>query len=136
MSAGARFWSKVELTDNCWLWAASTSHDGYGQFRVGKTMRYAHVVAWEEEHGLKPAGKELDHVCRVRRCVRPSHLELVSHRENVIRGASTAAARAAATACIRGHALSGRNLAITKGGYRRCRECDRQRHAGLLGVGH
>lgn len=78
----------------CHIWqgvSRSSRGSTYGQrydHRTG-TNRPAHVVYWEEENGPVPPEKELDHKCRQGLCVRTSHLELVTHRENVRRGRST-----------------------------------------------
>jgi hypothetical protein len=48
--------------------------------------RVAHAVAYEALHGPVPPGRELDHLCENKLCVNPSHLEPVTHQENVIRG--------------------------------------------------
>jgi len=67
----------------CWEWQGSRAN-GYGLFRMGHT-RYAHICAYEWLVGRVPEGKELDHLCRVRYCVNPDHLEAVTHRQNMIR---------------------------------------------------
>lgn len=81
-----RFWSKVEKTDGCWNWTGALNGDGYGSFRVGAGTVKAHGFTWELANGPVPAGLELDHVCRNRACVRPDHLEAVTHIVNVHRG--------------------------------------------------
>lgn len=85
----ARFWPKVRFTRSCWLWTGMTNDKGYGKFRYApKRLRPAHVVAYELIIGPVPAGLELDHTCRVRACVRPDHLEPVTHAENIRRRVS------------------------------------------------
>lgn len=111
-----RFWAKVEFTDTCWLWRASvSSNKGYGQF----DWQPAHRWAYEFCVGPIPKGMMLDHLCRVRHCVNPSHLEPVSHMENVRRGLKGVLR----THCREGHLLSGDNLMVTKRNERRCRIC-------------
>jgi len=90
-------------------------------------MRQAHRVLYEWTVGPVPAGLELDHLCRVRRCVRPSHLEPVSRRENLLRGVTIPAAHVAKTHCPAGHPYVGANLELRPRGYRVCRTCHRER---------
>jgi hypothetical protein len=76
--------------------------------------------------GPIPLGKEPDHLCRVRRCCNPDHMELVTSRENVLRGVSPAANNARKTHCNRGHELTGNNVRIYKN-RRICLACDKLR---------
>lgn len=83
-----RFLSKVRPQkgrDACWLWAGAISsgpRGGYGYFTVASRVTPAHRVAWELWCGPIPEDLTVDHLCRVRNCVRPSHLRLATHREN------------------------------------------------------
>lgn len=77
-----RFWAKVDKSGDCWLWTASTGPFGYGQFNTGRTIVRSHRLAYELMVGAIPAGKELDHICRNRLCVRPNHLRLVTRQQN------------------------------------------------------
>lgn len=120
-----RFWSKVDKTEDCWLWRAGKFWHGYGQFSVNNKSRYAHRVAYELEFGPVPDGMQLDHLCRVRLCVRPSHLEAVTQTENIRRGVSPTALNRRLTKCKRGHDLSGDNIHVNARGYRQCRVCRR-----------
>ncbi len=70
----------------CWLWPRSTNGDGYGKLYVGKKLILAHRYAFELLVGPIPEGMTLDHLCRNRLCVRPSHLEPVTIAENLRRG--------------------------------------------------
>lgn len=81
-----RFWSRVTKGegDACWIWHGGRCSDGrYGAFRVGKTMKGAHVFAWEEVNGPVLPGKQVLHQCDVMLCVRPGHLFLGTAQENV-----------------------------------------------------
>lgn len=134
---GERFWSKVNKDGPvpeyaphlgpCWLWTAAEDGHGYGNFFRGPTRAdgyvKAYTMAYELEVGPVPEGKQLDHLCRVTLCVRPSHLEPVTQRTNVLRGVSIAVKNAAATECIRGHAFDEVNTIVRPDGRRNCRAC-------------
>lgn len=128
-----RFWAKVERTAGCWLWTASVSTNGYGQAwdSARRTPRRAHRLAWEDRFGPVPEGFYLDHLCRVRRCVNPDHLQIVTNRINVVeRGDGPTARNAAKTHCLRGHPFdeaNTRRYATRYGPARACRACHRER---------
>ena len=122
-SAEERFWSKVNKTDTCWLWKASKNGYGYGKFWHNGKHQGAHRVAYEFIIGEIPKGLHIDHLCRVRHCVNPSHLEPVTQRENNLRGEGLAAICANKTHCKNGHPFSGDNLYIRLGGGRDCKIC-------------
>lgn len=124
-----RFWAKVDRGGSgCWLWRAHTTRptNGYGVVRRNGRMQLAHRVAYELLVGPIPEGLDLDHRCRTRLCVNPAHLEPVTPYVNFSRGHSPAAMNARKTHCVRGHLLSGDNLAIVNNGRsRRCLQCKR-----------
>lgn len=123
-----RFLGKVRKDSRgCWLWTGATQSRGYGSFGIGAgRTALAHRVSFELHRGPIPAGLTIDHLCRVRRCVRPSHLEAVSMRVNLRRGFGIPAMNARKTHCLRGHPLSGTNLITRRGGRRQCRTCQRE----------
>ena len=124
-----RFWLKVEDAGLCWHWTGHIGDGGYGTFRgPGRRTVKAHRFAYESLVGPIPDGLFLDHLCRVRHCVNPEHLEPVTGRVNTLRGEGITAAQARRTHCHRGHPLSGDNLWIVRG-RRCCRECDHIRSA-------
>lgn len=83
-----KFWAKVVKTDTCWLWTGYIAESGYGNYinRHFNSSR-PHIIAFELIEGLIPDGLELDHVCKIKSCVRPheEHVEAVSHTINVRR---------------------------------------------------
>lgn len=74
----------VRYKKGCWEWPGKKSAEGYGQGRGG----YAHRLAWQALNGPIPEGLQIDHLCRNRACVRPDHMELVTRKENILRGVS------------------------------------------------
>ena len=121
MSTAERFWSKVEFTDTCWLWTAQLSK-GYGQFWHNGMMVKAHRFAYEFCGTLIGAEREIDHLCRTKRRVRPDHLEAVTHHENLTRGNSPPAIHGRKTHCKRGHEFTEQNTTVRPTG-RECRRC-------------
>ena len=128
-----RFWSKVNKESGrwwngsqCWLWTAGCVAGGYGSFSParGKTVT-AHRFLYEQSVGPVPVGLELDHLCRRPGCVRPSHLEPVPGRVNILRGTSFSAVNARKTACKNGHQFTPENTALRPEGGRKCRTCKR-----------
>jgi hypothetical protein len=126
--AEERFWAKVEKTDTCWLWSGHTVTNGYGTIGVDKRRVLVHRYAYELLVGPIPDGLHLDHLCRVRTCVNPDHLEPVTNRENALRGASFVAQQAAQTHCLRGHEFTPENTYVWRTS-RVCRECRRRSHS-------
>lgn len=120
----------------CWIWQGAVTSHGYGQVHVshepGGVSRPGHVhrIGYEELVGPVPEGLQLDHLCRVRRCWNPAHLEPVTARENALRGEGHAARNAAKTECPAGHDLTDpANVYLNPRdpNHRQCRECRRVR---------
>ena len=120
MSATAldRFMAKVVKTDDCWLWFGAVSNGRYGSFNLDGRTTTAHRAVYRLMVGPIPEGLTIDHLCMVKLCVNPAHLEPATSAENTRRG------RAARMRCKRGHPLSGPNLR-QRGGRRQCRACER-----------
>jgi len=80
-----RFWSKVEKTDTCWIWTASIDREGYGQFGLGGSgnIGLSHRLSYAAHFGAIPEGVEVRHSCDNPACVRPTHLELGTHKQNM-----------------------------------------------------
>lgn len=121
-----RFWARVQKTETCWLWTGSKNGNGYGFISQRPLPRVsAHRFAYELFKGPIPDGLEPDHLCRVRHCVYPAHLEAVDHRTNTLRGETIAAYNAAKTHCINGHPFDSENTYRRQGVWRGCRTCNR-----------
>jgi hypothetical protein len=128
-----RFWAKVDKTDDCWLWTGATTGAGYGSFRdsVAAKRVDTHRFVYAACVGPIPDGLVIDHLCTVKLCVNPAHMEPVTHRTNVLRSGSHVALNDLKTQCPRGHAYAGDNVRVTPQGHRICRECHRQANRRL-----
>lgn len=121
--------------DGCWIYLGATNDIGYPTWRPYTTSKtqYVHRCSYEIFHGPIPDGAEVDHICHVRNCVNPDHLQALSHRENLMRSPNQPAAKnARKTHCIRGHELTPENTYEQPRG-RGCVECRRMRARGELG---
>lgn len=86
--ADARFWSKVQKTDTCWLWTGHVTTNGYGVINLtypGDKQRgfRAHRYLFELYHGPIAEGLDIDHKCHNKRCVRPAHLRTTTRKQNL-----------------------------------------------------
>jgi len=122
------FWEKVEKTNDCWLWTASKNKGGYGKYGISRGMYQAHRVSWTIHNGDIPSDLVIDHLCRVRHCVNPSHLEPVTNAVNIRRGDTGSWGRAR-THCPHGHEYNEENtrkiVRPTGITVRMCKECGR-----------
>ena len=126
------FWTKVDMNGprkpwmrkRCWIWKAFINNKGYANISFRSKKTYAHIVSYLIHKGPIPEGLEIDHKCRTTNCIRPSHLQAVTHRENMLRGNTIVAIQTAKTHCLRGHPLSGENLYIYAD-HRGCLTCRR-----------
>ena len=115
----------VNLETGCWNWASSKTLHGYGTFN-DKNYKTTLAHRWSFLHfvGDIPNGREIDHLCRNRACVNWKHMELITHRENLLRGNSISTQHAKQTHCINGHEFTVENTILRKAG-RDCRICHR-----------
>ena len=110
-----QFWARVEKTDTCWLWRGSIKPNGYGRL----DGEYAHRLSYKLAFGTITEGLQLDHLCRVRHCVRPDHLEPVTLQVNLERGEGNGSK----THCPAGHEYNQANTYVDPAGGRHCRIC-------------
>jgi hypothetical protein len=107
----------------CLIWTGTKTSHGYGSVTVGRRTRAAHRVSYELAKGPIPDGLTLDHLCCVKLCVNPDHLEPVTALENIRRWRVLVAKPGH---CIHGHEYTPENT------YRRplrpnrpeCRKCN------------
>ena len=78
--------SVAEPNSGCIIWLGALNDSGYGRVKIRSKFRRAHIVAWEQANGPVPDGLVIDHLCRVRCCINPLHMEVVTQGENVRRG--------------------------------------------------
>lgn len=122
-SAAERFWANVDKSADCWLWTGYLKPNGYASFYPGGGRHvskiYVHRFAYELARGPIPDGLEVDHLCNVRHCVNPAHLEAVSRATNLERR------DARTTTCRRGHEYTAANTYRAPGNpqNRYCRTC-------------
>jgi len=113
----------------CWLWGGSYFPNGYGQVWSPALQRptQAHRLVYEFFGEPIPEGLTIDHVCRVRACVNPHHLQVVTQKENIhAPGARCVAkANAAKQVCPEGHPYDAENT-YTRNSKRYCRTCKRE----------
>ena len=124
-SLAERFWEKVEPTGFCWGWAGSIDAYGYGRLSI-KTPRgwrdgKAHRLAYELLVGPIPHGLDIDHLCRMKHCVNPDHLQPVTRGENTRRHYSLR------THCKSGHRWTPESTYVKPNGTRMCRLCKNER---------
>lgn len=115
----------VDATGDCWEWIGGRAH-GYGMMRFKGQRGLAHRLIYESLVGPIPDGLTLDHLCRVRHCVNPDHLEVVTMGENIRRGVGAPARNARKTHCKWGHPFSDENT-YNHEGRRQCRVCGQRR---------
>lgn len=110
----------------CVLWTGTKTPTGYGQINFGGRRLAVHRVSYVAFKGTIPDGLEIDHLCRVRHCVNPHHLEAVTHAENLRR----AVPRSLKTHCKHGHEYTPENSYVPPRGKRECWTCKRATKKG------
>jgi HNH endonuclease len=120
-----RIWARVSKPNGeagCWLYPA-TEKDGYARIHAQGHVVVAHRLFYSVLVGPVPSDLTLDHLCRVRNCVNPAHIEPVPHKENVQRGNAGLLHRIK-THCRNGHEYNESNTYRAPDGSRNCRICN------------
>lgn len=122
------FLEKISISKSgCWLWTGCLSK-GYGLFRHEKSVQStAHRFSYKYFKGTIPKNLQIDHLCKVRSCVNPEHLEAVTAKENLDRARHWSTLNREKDACPKGHKYTSENTYITSTGGRSCKRCNRER---------
>lgn len=116
------FVDKDASESGCWLWTGALTTSGYGQFFYGGRKHTVHRLTYQLVKGAIAEGLTLDHLCRVRRCCNPDHLEPVTIQVNIGRAPRW---KGNLTTCPAGHPYAGDNLYVRPSdGARICRRCN------------
>lgn len=122
MTLPAAFATKT-VESTCTVWVGASNNKGYGVVYLDGRPQLAHRVAYEAQVGPIPDGYVLDHLCRVRNCVRVDHLEPVTQQQNTQRGRA-ARTLAVGDECINGHTITDESQLYTRPtGAVECRAC-------------
>ena len=116
------------VESGCWLYQGSLDSGGYSCLRIGQRNDRGHRITWQAANGEIPEGKHIDHLCRIRSCVNPEHLEPVTVRENTFMRALWVGDLPKQTHCPNGHEMTPENIYHRPdNGSRQCRACIRNR---------
>lgn len=80
-----QFWDRVNKEESCWLWMGKID-DGYGRWHVAGKYHLVHRLAFVVLKHKLGENTQVDHLCKVRNCLNPDHLEEVTPKENTRRG--------------------------------------------------
>lgn len=124
-----RFLNKiVRSSSGCWNWIGCVHANGYGHVRFNGRVLMAHRVVFTLLVREIQSPLTLDHLCRNRKCVNPKHLEIVTLKENILRGNGAAAQNSRRNRCVLGHPFDSKNTWYAKNRIERvCRICAARR---------
>lgn len=113
------------LATSCWV-SSLAGPTGYSYVSLlGGRQRLGHIVTYEHYVAPIPIGYQVDHLCRVRKCVNPEHLEAVTQQVNIARSGAWSAVSRRLRRCKYGHDTT--DAYVTKQGFRQCRICNKNR---------
>jgi hypothetical protein len=119
-------WTMPIPHSGCWLWMRAISTHGYAKGSLNGKVRDLHRPVYEALVGRIPTGLHIDHLCRVRHCLNPAHMEPVFQRINTLRGIAPPAEHSKQTECVHGHVFDFENTYVywdNEGFHRSCRAC-------------
>lgn len=120
----------------CWIWGGSRNGSGYGNLSwtyQGAVQTGAHRISYIAHRGAVPDGLVIDHLCRVRACVNPQHMEVVESKENTFRSpVALGRINGTKTHCAKGHEYTAENTRLYRPPNRStiARVCIACTHAG------
>jgi len=121
-----RFWDKVIKTDTCWLWMGKID-DGYGRFHTAGKYYLVHRMSFVVLKQKLQENTQVDHLCKVRNCLNPDHLDEVTSKENTRRGLAKIY-NTDPNKCPYGHDYDGEIAGKAEGSiYKVCRKCQIRR---------
>ena len=105
--------------NGCWIWKNKPHKFGYSYGSINKKSWRIHRLSYIVFKAKIPKNKVIDHLCRVRNCVNPEHLEAVSQKENLNRGNSKGKRKT----CKNGHKFTKESTYFYKKGRYNCKYC-------------
>jgi len=112
---------KINTETDCWEWKGKRNPKGYGYCQFKGKQQKAHIVAYEVFLNLK-VKEQINHKCRVRHCINPSHLEDVTSEVNNRYSKGWTVNSEGTWSCKRGHLITEENTRRTKTGIA-CKKC-------------
>lgn len=109
---------RIRFTETCWIWEGAKSSSGYGNVRIDNVQHRAHRMSYLSAHGTIDKSLVVDHLCKNKLCVNPSHLELVTQKIN----AQRALLGTKKDFCKNGHKFTDEN-SYKSGKLRQCKLC-------------
>jgi hypothetical protein len=122
-----RFWNKVDKSEECWLWTAGKTKDGYGKINIDGKDLLAHRVSFFWSNGYYPS--VVMHICDNPSCVNPDHLRGGTQSDNMADAYSKGRMKQRPIGVVRDTCRFGHPIDwILKSGERRCRTCHKTRN--------